>query len=218
MVASAGSQVAVLVPTTILAEQHYQNFKELFKDTPVQIGLLVGALTNKEKQEVKENLKEGKIDILIGTHALFSEDVFYPSLGLAVIDEQHRFGVNQRNLLASKGPRADLLLMSATPIPRTLALTLYGDLDITTIQTFPFKKRDIVTKVLPSDAEIINLKIEETLENHQQVYVIATIKEDERILITFIALTSIGTTSGASIISHFPSNSFNSSFLPTAMT
>lgn len=171
-------QGAFMAPTDALARQHYQNFKELFKDTPVQIGLLVGALTNKEKQEVKENLKEGKIDILIGTHALFSEDVFYPSLGLAVIDEQHRFGVNQRNLLASKGPRADLLLMSATPIPRTLALTLYGDLDITTIQTFPFKKRDIVTKVLPSDAEIINLKIEETLENHQQVYVIAPLIEE----------------------------------------
>lgn len=133
-------QGAFMAPTDALARQHYQNFIELFKDTPVKIGLLVGALTNKEKQEIKDALKVGNIDILIGTHALFSEDVFYPSLGLAVIDEQHRFGVNQRNLLASKGPRADLLLMSATPIPRTLALTLYGDLDITTIQTFPFKK------------------------------------------------------------------------------
>lgn len=171
-------QGAFMAPTDALARQHYQNFIELFKDTPVKIGLLVGALTNKEKQEIKDELKEGNIDILIGTHALFSEDVFYPSLGLAVIDEQHRFGVNQRNLLASKGPRADLLLMSATPIPRTLALTLYGDLDITTIQTFPFKKRDIVTKVLPSDAEILAIKIKEMLDARRQIYVIAPLIEE----------------------------------------
>ncbi len=172
-----GDQGAFMAPTDALARQHYQTFQELFKSFNLNIELLVGSLTIKEKQEIKKQLIEGKIDILIGTHALFSEDVIYHSLGLVVIDEQHRFGVNQRTLLASKGERADLLLMSATPIPRTLALSIYGDLDVTTIQNFPFSKRKVTTTVVQEKADIIQIRIKEALSGHQQVYVIAPLIE-----------------------------------------
>ncbi len=173
-----GDQGAFMAPTDALARQHYQTFQSLFMSSNVRIALLVGALSNKEKQLIKDKLQNGEIDIIIGTHALFSDDVVYRSLGLAVIDEQHRFGVNQRSLLASKGERADLLLMSATPIPRTLALTAYGDLDVTTIQSFPFQKRQVTTTVIPSNAEILSIKIQESLHNQKQVYVIAPLIEE----------------------------------------
>lgn len=172
-----GDQGAFMAPTDALARQHYQTFQELFAPFNLHIELLVGSLTIKEKQAIKKQLIEGKIDILIGTHALFSEDVLYHSLGLVVIDEQHRFGVNQRTLLASKGERADLLLMSATPIPRTLALSIYGDLDVTTIQNFPFAKRKVITTVVWEKADIIHVRIKEALSLHQQVYIIAPLIE-----------------------------------------
>lgn len=172
-----GDQGAFMAPTDALARQHEKTLKALFSKTPLRIALLVGAMTNKEKQQVKEALAQHELDLVIGTHALFSADVDFASLGLAVIDEQHRFGVNQRSLLANKGDRSDLLLMTATPIPRTLALTLYGDLDITTIQTFPFSKRDITTKVVSSHAEILSYKIKEALESNHQIYVIAPLVE-----------------------------------------
>lgn len=172
-----GDQGAFMAPTDALARQHERTMKTLFSEFPLRIALLVGAMTNKEKQQVKDALARHEIDLIIGTHALFSADVEFASLGLAVIDEQHRFGVNQRSLLANKGDRSDLLLMTATPIPRTLALTLYGDLDITTIQTFPFSKRDITTKVVSSDAEILTYKMKEALENHHQIYIIAPLVE-----------------------------------------
>ncbi len=174
-----GDQGALMAPTDALARQHYQYFSNLLKDTNIKIALLVGALTQKEKNQIKQELKENKIDLIIGTHALFSDDVIFNSLGLAVIDEQHRFGVNQRAMLSNKGERADLLLMSATPIPRTLALTIYGDLDITTIQEFPFSKRNVTTKVVSKDSEIINYKIDESLKENRRVYVIAPLIEEK---------------------------------------
>ena len=162
----AGYQGAMMVPTEVLARQQYDDTCAMFEKYGININvsLLIGSMTASAKKKERQRIASGEAGIVIGTHALIQAGVEYANLGLVVTDEQHRFGVNQRNLLASKGPRADLLLMSATPIPRTLALTLYGDLDITTIQTFPFKKRDIVTKVLPSDAEILAIKIKEMLD------------------------------------------------------
>ncbi len=168
-----GDQGALMAPTDALARQHYRYFNDLFKDTDMKIVLLVGGLSLKEKKEIKELINNHEVDLVIGTHALFSEDVSFDSLGLAVIDEQHRFGVNQRTLLQNKGERSDLLLMSATPIPRTLALTIYGDLDITTINEFPFAKRNITTKVIPSNAEIIHYEINEMLNENRRIYIIA---------------------------------------------
>ncbi|MCQ2796628.1 MAG: DNA helicase RecG, partial [Bacilli bacterium] len=118
---------------------------------------------------------------VVGTHALFSKGVEYSSLGLAIIDEQHRFGVNQRLLLASKGSHADLLLMSATPIPRTLALTIYGDLDVSTLKEFPFDNKQVKTAILDSHDERIDALINESLKNHQQVYIIAPLILDDEL-------------------------------------
>lgn len=174
-----GDQGALMAPTDALARQHYQYFSNLFKNTSIRIALLVGALSQKEKNQIKKALKAHEIDLVIGTHALFSDDVCFNSLGLVVIDEQHRFGVNQRAMLSNKGERADLLLMSATPIPRTLALTIYGDLDITTIQEFPFSKRNVTTKVVSKDSEIVNYKIDESLKENRRVYIIAPLIEEK---------------------------------------
>lgn len=174
-----GDQGALMAPTDALARQHYQYFNNLFKNTNIKVALLVGGLTQKEKSQIKQALKNNEIDLIIGTHALFSDDVIFNSLGLVVIDEQHRFGVNQRAMLSNKGERADLLLMSATPIPRTLALTIYGDLDITTIQEFPFNKRNVTTKVVARDSELINYKIEESLSENRCIYIIAPLIEEK---------------------------------------
>jgi len=178
-----GDVGALMAPTDALARQHYENAKKLFAGTEVKISLLLGATPAKEKKEIYRELEEGYIDILIGTHALFTKSVNYPSLGLVVIDEQHRFGVNQRLALMGKGDHTDLLMMSATPIPRSLALTIYGDLDISTLYTFPTKKRDVTTLIKDSEDEFIYKTIDSALENGKQVYIIAPLidfREDER--------------------------------------
>ena len=168
-----GDQGALMAPTDALARQHYANAVKLFKDTKIKIALLLGSTPLSEKKQLKDDLKEGYIDIVIGTHALFTKDTIYSSLGLVIIDEQHRFGVNQRIALASKGEHADLLMMSATPIPRSLALTLYGDLDISTLYTFPSTKRDVTTKIVGTEDAIIFKTVDEALANNKQIYVIA---------------------------------------------
>ena len=168
-----GDQGALMAPTDALARQHYANAVKLFKNTKLKIALLLGSTSASEKKQIKDDLKEGYIDIIIGTHALFTKDTIYSSLGLVIIDEQHRFGVNQRIALANKGEHADLLMMSATPIPRSLALTIYGDLDISTLYTFPSTKRDVKTIVTSSEDPIIYQTIDEAIENNKQVYVIA---------------------------------------------
>ena len=168
-----GDQGALMAPTDALARQHYANAQKLFKGTKVKIALLLGSTPSTEKKQIKDDLREGYIDIIIGTHALFTKDTLYSSLGLVVIDEQHRFGVNQRIALASKGDHADLLMMSATPIPRSLALTLYGDLDISTLYTFPSTKREVETLIFKSDSEKIFKMVDAALANDKQVYVIA---------------------------------------------
>lgn len=174
-----GEQGVLMAPTDILARQHFENALNIFKGTALKIELLVGSLKEKEKNELKRRLIAGDIDLLIGTHALFTEDVAYKNLGLVVIDEQHRFGVNQRNLLVKKGEHADLLLMSATPIPRSLALTLYGDLDLTTIKTFPFRKREVETKIIGNNQLEIKKAINAKLAEGKRVFIVAPRIEGE---------------------------------------
>ena len=168
-----GDQGALMAPTDALARQHYANALKLFKNTKLKVALLLGSTPASEKKQIKQDLKEGYIDLIIGTHALFTKDTNYSSLGLVVIDEQHRFGVNQRIALASKGEHADLLMMSATPIPRSLALTLYGDLDISTLYTFPSTKRDVKTIIVNTEDEKIFKAVDYALSKDKQVYVIA---------------------------------------------
>lgn len=139
----AGYQVAFMVPTEILAEQHALRFRQLLSGLPVTVALLTSGI--KEKEALKEQLACGEIDLLVGTHALIQEDVSFHSLGLVVIDEQHRFGVVQRTLIEEKGEQVDLLVMSATPIPRTIALTLYGEFDVSLIEEMPAGRKDIRT-------------------------------------------------------------------------
>ncbi len=178
-----GDQGALMAPTDALARQHFENAKKMFKDTKLNIALLLGSTPVSEKKRIYTDLEDGTIDIIIGTHALFAKSAIYSSLGLAIIDEQHRFGVNQRLTLANKGEHADLLMMSATPIPRTLALSLYGDLDISTLTSFPSKKRDVATKIVSSTDKMIFDYVDKSLEENKQVYVVAPLieyREDER--------------------------------------
>ena len=140
----AGYQSALMAPTEILAVQHYNNLKEIL-DSKIEIALLTGSTLKKEKEEIYKELKEGKIDIVIGTHALIQEDVEYNNLGLVITDEQHRFGVNQRGNLQNKGKKPDILYMSATPIPRTYALAIYGDIDTSVIKEKPKGRKKIKT-------------------------------------------------------------------------
>ena len=178
-----GDQGALMAPTDTLARQHYQSAKKAFKDTDINIALLLGSTPLSEKKRIYADLEDGTIDIVIGTHALFAKSAVYSSLGLAIIDEQHRFGVNQRLTLADKGEHTDLLMMSATPIPRSLALSIYGDLDVSTLTEFPNKKRDVETKIVNSDDKEIYKLIEESLKENRQVYVIApliTFQEDNK--------------------------------------
>ena len=165
-------QGALMAPTDTLAKQHFNTLKKLFEGTGITLGLLVGGLSGSERERVKEGLLDGVIDVIVGTHALFSEDIIYQSLGLAIIDEQHRFGVNQRTTLANKGREADLLLLSATPIPRTLALTLYGEMDITSLHQFPFAKRKVITRIV-NDGEVIHQAIASALSEKRQVFIVA---------------------------------------------
>ncbi len=175
----AGYQSALMVPTEILAMQHYLTAKSLFKGFNINIELLMGSTTKKEKTRIYEELENGKIDIIIGTHALFQEQVNYKNLGLIVTDEQHRFGVLQRANLKNKGIMPDVLYMSATPIPRTYALTIYGDMDISTINTLPSGRKPITTYI-KKDSEmkdVLHMMYEE-LKNNHQIYVIAPLIEE----------------------------------------
>lgn len=174
-----GYQSALMAPTEILAQQHYQNSKELFKKYNIDIALLTGKTKTKEKKEIYEKLKNGTIDFIIGTHALFTDDVIYKNLGLVITDEQHRFGVNQRSNLKNKGTAPDILYMSATPIPRTYALTLYGDMDVSNIKTLPSGKKQIIT-TLKTEKEIKDVltSMYNELKQRHQIYVVAPLIEE----------------------------------------
>jgi ATP-dependent DNA helicase RecG len=167
------NQGALMAPTDALAKQHFKTLNELFSGQSLTIRLLVGGLSSAEKKAIKESLLDGTIDILIGTHALFSQDTEFFSLGLAIIDEQHRFGVNQRDLLKDKGRQADLLMMSATPIPRSLAMTVYADMDISTLTQFPFASRKVKTKIVEENDALIDYTIVAALEQNKRIYVVA---------------------------------------------
>jgi len=177
----SGYQSALMAPTEILATQHYYNILELLKNFPLSLSieLLKGSQTKKEKQDIYQRLASGEIDIVIGTHTLIQEDVHYKNLGLVVTDEQHRFGVNQRALLNAKGLMPDILYMSATPIPRTYALTIYGDMDVSIIKEMP-KGRIPIQTYLKKEEEIrdvLELMNQELKEKHQ-IYVIAPLIEE----------------------------------------
>lgn len=174
-----GYQGALMAPTEVLAIQHYNNIKTLFKDYNINIELLIGKTTKREKNRIYKELEEGNVDIIIGTHALFTDEVNYKNLGLVITDEQHRFGVNQRANLKNKGITPDVLYMSATPIPRTYALTLYGDMEISNIKTLPNGKKDIITTIKSEKdiKDVLTSMYNELKEGHQ-VYVIAPLVEE----------------------------------------
>lgn len=175
----SGYQSALMAPTEVLAVQHYNNVKDLFKKYNINVALLIGKTTKKEKRKINEDLINGNIDVVIGTHALFTDDVLYKNLGLVITDEQHRFGVNQRANLKNKGISPDILYMSATPIPRTYALTLYGDMKISNIKTLPNGKKDIITTIKKENEikDVLNSMYRELKSNHQ-IYVIAPLVEE----------------------------------------
>lgn len=176
----SGYQSSLMAPTEILARQHYEGMLKLFEGTGVRIGLLVGSLKKSEKNKIYKQLEDGEIDFLVGTHALISEGVNFKNLGLVITDEQHRFGVNQRSNLQNKGIMCDVLYMSATPIPRTYALTIYGDMDTSVIKTKPNGRKDIITKVFKENnlKEVLAHTWQEIKDGHQ-VYVVAPLIEDE---------------------------------------
>jgi ATP-dependent DNA helicase RecG len=174
-----GYQAAVLAPTEILAGQHYLYFKNLFQKMGYVPALLTGSNTQREKSQLKKLLAEGLIHIGIGTHALIEEDVEWKNLGLAIVDEQHRFGVMQRMRLASKAKHPDVLVMTATPIPRTLALTIYGDLDISIIDELPPGRRPIETRKVTDDrVESVYSFMKQQIAQGRQAYVVCPVIEE----------------------------------------
>ena len=175
----AGYQSVLMAPTEVLARQHFASAVDFFKDFHLTIDILVGSMTKKEKEAVKERLLSGDIDLLIGTHAILEETALFYRLGLVITDEQHRFGVKQREVLKSKGEVPDALYMSATPIPRTYALTLYGDLDVSFIRHKPGGRKEIITKIKKySELKDVLMHVLEEIKKGHQVYVVASIIDD----------------------------------------
>lgn len=175
----AGYQSVLMAPTEVLARQHFESAISYFKDYHLTIDILVGSMTKKEKEALKARLASGEIDILIGTHAIIEDAVSFYRLGLVITDEQHRFGVKQREILKSKGEVPDALYMSATPIPRTYALTLYGDLDVSFIRHKPGGRKTIVTKIKKySELKDVLMHVLEEIKAGHQVYVVASIIDD----------------------------------------
>lgn len=175
----AGYQGVLMAPTEILAVQHFNNMKSLFGDK-LNIQLLTSSTKKGERNKILQNLKNGDAQVLIGTHSLLNDELVYNNLGLVITDEQHRFGVNQRQTLQEKGKDVDVLYMSATPIPRTLALTIYGDMDITEIRTKPGGRKEIITKIF-KNSELKNVleKMLDEIKAGHQIYVVAPLIDDE---------------------------------------
>lgn len=176
-------QTALMAPTEVLAYQHYESIKNILAGTNIRVDILSGSMKKKEKDEVVEKLKDGKIDFIIGTHALLSDNVVFKNLGLVITDEQHRFGVNQRASLKNKGLLPDVLYMSATPIPRTFALTIYGDMDISNIKTKPKGRKEIKT-IIKSEKELVQVydMMKREIDNHHQVYIVSPLIEDSEVI------------------------------------
>lgn len=180
---TAGFQGALMVPTEILAQQHYQSLAELLRPFEVNVALLTGSTKTKERQQILADLKSGELDIIIGTHALIQDEVDFAHLGLVITDEQHRFGVNQRKVLREKGYKPDVLFMTATPIPRTLAITAYGEMDVSIIDEMPAGRIPIVTRwVLPKQLDQVLKWGQTELASHHQMYVICPLIEESESL------------------------------------
>ena len=176
-----GYQAAMMAPTTILASQHYDDLNRIFSKLDIRVDIITGKTTKKGKNEIIQRLKEGKIDILFGTHAILEDNVEFNKLGLVVTDEQHRFGVKQRMKLTNKSENVDTLVMTATPIPRTLALTLYSDLDISIIDELPKGRKPIKTNAVFANEnmeERINIFISKQLDSGRQAYIVCPLIEE----------------------------------------
>lgn len=175
-----GYQGVMMAPTEILAKQHYENMINLFKNFDLKMELLTSSTLKKTRSDIIKRLANGDVDVLIGTHSVLNDEIIFKNLGLVVTDEQHRFGVNQRNMLQKKGRLSDVLYLSATPIPRTLALTLFGDMDITEIKSKPSNRKPIETKLFKNKdiKDVLFMMLDEIKKGHQ-IYVVAPLIEDE---------------------------------------
>ena len=181
--AKAGYQCALMAPTEVLAQQHYASARELLEPLGIRCGLLTGSSTAREHREAREMLESGAWQAVIGTHALITENVTYQKLGLVVTDEQHRFGVRQRTLLSEKGEDVNVLVMSATPIPRTLALILYGDLDISLLDELPPGRTPVTTRIVPEEKrEAMYGFLRDQVRQGRQVYVVCPLIEESEVM------------------------------------
>lgn len=182
-VVSEGLQGALMVPTEILAEQHMESLTDVFSKTDVKVGLLTSSTKTAERRQILADLASGEMDIIVGTHSLIQDDIIFNDLSLAIIDEQHRFGVNQRKALREKGNQADVLFMTATPIPRTLAITAYGEMDVSIIDELPAGRIPIETRwILPKQVDSVLTWLNSQLKKGQQVYVICPLIEESEML------------------------------------
>ncbi len=179
----AGFQSCLMAPTEILAEQHFKNAQKTFAEVGLVAGLLTGKTKAKERQEILEKLANGEIHFLIGTHALIEDWVQFNKLGLVIIDEQHRFGVQQRGQLKNKGQSPHFLIMTATPIPRTLAMTVYGDLDVSIINEMPKGRTPIQTRVITESkrGQAVQFMVEQIQKGRQAYVVYPLVEESEKI-------------------------------------
>lgn len=181
--AEGGLQTALMVPTEILAEQHYNNSRARLEPLGIKVALLTSNIKNKEREAILDGLKTGKIQLAIGTHALIQDDVEFKNLALVVVDEQHRFGVEQRNKLKRKGLSPHFLVMTATPIPRTLAMTVYGDLDVSVIDELPKGRQPIVTrKTFQSKRHLVMGFVKEQIQAGRQAYIVYPLVEESETL------------------------------------
>jgi ATP-dependent DNA helicase RecG len=174
-----GYQAAIMAPTEVLAEQHYLNIHRLVEPLGIQVALLTSTIKGSERENLYQRTRKGDIQLVIGTHAVIQEAVEFHRLGLAIVDEQHKFGVVQRALLKKKGENPDVLVMTATPIPRTLAMTIYGDLDVSVIDEMPPGRMPVETKVFPESArERVYRIVEEEVRKGRQAFVVYPLVEE----------------------------------------
>ena len=182
-VVTSGYQGAIMVPTEVLANQHYHTFKDLFSNVDLRVELLTSSILQKEKKDILDALKDGKVDIIVGTHSLFQKDVEFKKLGLVITDEEHRFGVRQRVSIVGKGYLIDHLKMSATPIPRTLAISILGESDISIIKKLPGLKKEVITKLVKgTETRLVIEHIKEELARGRQIYIITPMIEDSDVI------------------------------------
>ena len=174
-----GYQGALMVPTEILARQHFETIQHLFLKEGIKVDLLVGSQRTREREEILKDIEEGRTDVVVGTHAIIQDNVKFSRLGLVITDEQHRFGVRQRATLSNKGDNPDMIVMTATPIPRTLALILYGDLDISIIDELPPGRKPVETYVVNSSMrDRVNNFIRKKVLEGRQAYIVCPLIEE----------------------------------------